>query len=79
MGLEGDIWRLLRGPEPVGDIVIDDHDVPWLQGRFVPGMRLPAGPSRLHAQISDVERHELGPSSPQPRRPGTTGCAGTGP
>ncbi|MEW2485962.1 YrhB domain-containing protein [Streptomyces sp. NPDC048411] len=27
--------------------------------REFPGMRLPAGPSRLHVQISDVERHEL--------------------
>ncbi|MGW3657679.1 hypothetical protein ACWD6R_19205 [Streptomyces sp. NPDC005151] len=45
MGFEGDIWRLLRGPEPVGDIVIDDHDFPWQPPRL--------SPDELHA-LSEV-------------------------
>ncbi|MFJ1706029.1 hypothetical protein [Kitasatospora sp. NPDC088346] len=31
-----------QGSEPVGEIVIDDTDFPWLHGRFVPGPAYPA-------------------------------------
>ncbi|MET9731160.1 hypothetical protein ABZZ79_10990 [Streptomyces sp. NPDC006458] len=37
MGFDGEVWRVLRGTELVGDIVIDDADFPWLSGRFEPG------------------------------------------
>jgi hypothetical protein len=33
---EEQIWRLVRGEELIGEIVIDDVDFPWLHGRFVP-------------------------------------------
>jgi hypothetical protein len=32
----GDVWRLLRGEELLGEIVIEDGDFPWLSGRFRP-------------------------------------------
>ncbi|MFK4101949.1 hypothetical protein ACI2L1_18100 [Streptomyces sp. NPDC019531] len=37
MGFEGQVWQVRGGGEPVGDIVIDDADFPWLSGRFTPG------------------------------------------
>ncbi|MEW2266845.1 hypothetical protein ACGF5T_34200 [Streptomyces sp. NPDC047853] len=36
MGFEGEVWRLMRQEEPVGEIVIDEADFPWLNGHFVP-------------------------------------------
>jgi hypothetical protein len=33
---DGQVWRLLRRGEPLGEIVVDDGDFPWLHGRFVP-------------------------------------------
>ncbi|GAA2796179.1 hypothetical protein GCM10010505_24310 [Kitasatospora aburaviensis] len=34
----GGTWRLLRrnGDEPLGEILVDDGDFPWLSGHFVP-------------------------------------------
>ncbi|GJF33129.1 hypothetical protein KNE206_58290 [Kitasatospora sp. NE20-6] len=37
MGFEGQVWRLVRREEEVGEIVIEEADFPWLRGRFVPG------------------------------------------
>ncbi|MCO1580710.1 hypothetical protein M8C13_33635 [Crossiella sp. SN42] len=32
----GAVWRLVRGAEPLGEIVITEADFPWLHGRFQP-------------------------------------------
>lgn len=37
MGFDGEVWRLRDGDEPVGEILIDEADFPWLAGRFTPG------------------------------------------
>ena len=37
MGFEGQVWRLVRQDEPVGEIVIEETDFPWLRGRFIAG------------------------------------------
>ncbi|WP_328753501.1 hypothetical protein OHT57_43905 [Streptomyces sp. NBC_00285] len=37
MGFVGEVWKVRSGDEPVGDIVIDDADFPWLSGRFTAG------------------------------------------
>ncbi|MFI2433488.1 hypothetical protein [Streptomyces sp. NPDC018693] len=37
MGFDGEIWSVHSAAGPVGEIVIDDADFPWLSGRFVPG------------------------------------------
>ena len=37
MGFEGEVWHVRGGDEPVGEILIDDADFPWLSGRFTPG------------------------------------------
>ncbi|MEU6380709.1 hypothetical protein [Streptomyces sp. NPDC046909] len=37
MGFDGQVWHLRHphsGDEPVGEILIDDADFPWLSGRF---------------------------------------------
>ncbi|MFF7445407.1 MULTISPECIES: hypothetical protein [unclassified Streptomyces] len=33
-GFEGQVWRLHSGGEPIGEILIDGADFPWLSGRF---------------------------------------------
>ncbi|MGW7440322.1 DUF4240 domain-containing protein [Streptomyces sp. NPDC054849] len=37
MGFEGQVWRLARQKELVGEIVVEEADFPWLRGRFIPG------------------------------------------
>ncbi|MER5867533.1 DUF4240 domain-containing protein [Kitasatospora sp. NPDC002040] len=37
MGFEGQVWRLVRQEELVGEIVVEESDFPWLRGRFVAG------------------------------------------
>ncbi|MGW1952615.1 hypothetical protein ACWCPI_07580 [Streptomyces sp. NPDC001920] len=37
MGFDGEVWRVGSGDGPVGEIVIDEADFPWLWGRFTPG------------------------------------------
>ncbi|MEV0494255.1 hypothetical protein [Streptomyces atratus] len=63
MGFEGDIWRLLRGPDPVGDIVIDDRDFPWLQGRFVPGLAYESVRPLFEREPALIDHIEEGPAA----------------
>ncbi|GAB3118253.1 hypothetical protein GCM10027160_30010 [Streptomyces calidiresistens] len=37
MGFTGETWRMVGEREPVGEILIEDADFPWLAGRFTPG------------------------------------------
>ncbi|GAA3983621.1 MULTISPECIES: hypothetical protein [Streptomyces] len=37
MGFDGEVWRVHSGDEAVGEILIDDADFPWLEGRFTAG------------------------------------------
>jgi hypothetical protein len=37
MGFDGEVWQVRSGDGPVGEILIDDADFPWLWGRFTPG------------------------------------------
>jgi hypothetical protein len=37
MGFEGEVWQLHSGAAPVGEILIDEADFPWLSGRFTAG------------------------------------------
>ncbi|MFI1767798.1 hypothetical protein ACH41H_37930 [Streptomyces sp. NPDC020800] len=37
MGFDGAVWCVRTEDEPVGEILIDEADFPWLAGRFVPG------------------------------------------
>ncbi|NUP23775.1 MAG: hypothetical protein HOZ81_48525 [Streptomyces sp.] len=39
MGFDGEVWQVRGGDGdgPVGEILIDEADFPWLSGRFSPG------------------------------------------
>ncbi|MDF2711105.1 MAG: hypothetical protein K0R62_6757 [Nonomuraea muscovyensis] len=41
MSSRGEVWRLMRQDELVGEITIEDADGPWLSGRFVAGPAFP--------------------------------------
>lgn len=47
MGFEGEVWRLIRQEELLGEIVIDEADCPWLSGRLVPTPTLGEAKSRF--------------------------------
>ncbi len=34
MGFDGQVWHLHSGDVPVGEILIDEADFPWLSGHF---------------------------------------------
>jgi hypothetical protein len=34
VGFDGQVWHLHSGDVPVGEILIDEADFPWLSGRF---------------------------------------------
>lgn len=51
MGFEGEVWQVRSGDEPVGDILIDDADFPWLAGRFTAGAAF--------AGLRELFAHEL--------------------
>jgi len=34
VGFDGEVWHLHSGDVPVGEILIDEGDFPWLSGRF---------------------------------------------
>lgn len=36
MGFDGQVWRLERARELLGEIVVEEADFPWLSGRFTP-------------------------------------------
>ncbi|MGW2746487.1 hypothetical protein [Streptomyces sp. NPDC001450] len=37
MGFDGEVWRVRAGAEPVGEILIDAADFPWLSGSLTTG------------------------------------------
>ncbi|MCP2353790.1 hypothetical protein HD597_000810 [Nonomuraea thailandensis] len=37
----GEVWRLMRQDDLIGEITIEDADGPWLSGRFVAGPAFP--------------------------------------
>ncbi|MFG2125179.1 hypothetical protein [Streptomyces sp. NPDC048710] len=37
MGFAGAVWRVRAGEGPVGEILIDEADFPWLSGSFTAG------------------------------------------
>lgn len=58
MGFEGEVWQVRGADEPVGDILIDEADFPWLSGRFVAGPGF-AGVRELFArELALVEADE---------------------
>ena len=60
MGFDGEVWRVHSGGEPVGEIVIDDADFPWLSGRFTAGPAFGAVQDLFARELDLVRRDEEG-------------------
>ncbi|WP_405877085.1 hypothetical protein [Streptomyces sp. NBC_00005] len=58
MGFEGEVWRVCSGVEPVGEILIDDADFPWLSGRFTPGEAYAAVQALFDRELALSERDD---------------------
>lgn len=60
MGFEGEVWRVRSGNEPVGEILIDDADFPWLSGRFTASPAFGAVQELFARELALTERDEEG-------------------
>lgn len=60
MGFEGEVWRVRSGAEPVGEIVIDDADFPWLSGRFTAGPAFGAVQELFARELALTQRDDEG-------------------
>jgi len=58
VGFEGEVWRLRSGEEPVGEILIDDADFPWLSGRFTAGPAFGAVRDLFARELALIERDD---------------------
>lgn len=54
------VWRLVRGDEPIGEIHVDDGDFPWLSGAFTPAPGFADVKPLFDAELDLIEadRHE---------------------
>ncbi len=60
MGCEGEVWRVHGAGEPVGEILIDDADFPWLSGRFTAGPGFAAVRDLFARELALAERDDEG-------------------
>ncbi|KUN13800.1 hypothetical protein AQI96_09375 [Streptomyces canus] len=58
MAFEGAVWRIRSGDEPVGDILIDEADFPWLSGRFTAGPGFTAVRELFARELALVEEDD---------------------
>ncbi|NUR05087.1 MAG: hypothetical protein HOY79_53880 [Streptomyces sp.] len=58
MGFEGEVWQVRTGAEPVGEILIDDADFPWLSGRFTAGPAFGAVRELFARELALIERDD---------------------
>ncbi|GHH00034.1 hypothetical protein [Streptomyces lanatus] len=58
MGFEGDVWMVRGGDGPVGEILVDDSDFPWLSGRFTPGPGYEAVRDLFVRELALLERDQ---------------------
>ncbi|MFF7162079.1 hypothetical protein ACFZBP_12055 [Streptomyces sp. NPDC008086] len=56
MGFEGGVWQVRGADAPVGEIVIDGADFPWLSGRFTPGPGYDAVSGLFARELALLER-----------------------
>ncbi|MFI8084538.1 SRPBCC family protein [Kitasatospora sp. NPDC086009] len=59
MGFEGEVWRLMRQEELLGEIVIDESEFPWLYGRFAPTAAFGAVKPWFDESLALVEAEEF--------------------
>lgn len=60
MGFEGEVWQVRGAAEPVGEILIDDTDFPWLSGRFTPGPGFAAVRDLFARELALAARNDEG-------------------
>ncbi|GAA2929805.1 MULTISPECIES: hypothetical protein [Streptomyces] len=60
MGCEGEVWRVHSAGGPVGEILIDDADFPWLSGRFTAGPGFAAVRGLFARELALAERDDEG-------------------
>jgi len=58
VGFEGEVWQVRTGEEPVGEILIDDADFPWLSGRFTAGPAFAAVRDLFARELALIERDD---------------------
>ncbi|MFI7413737.1 hypothetical protein ACIBU0_34275 [Streptomyces sp. NPDC049627] len=58
MGFDGEVWRVRGGDDPVGEILIDEADFPWLSGRFTPGPGYDAVRALFARELALLERYD---------------------
>ncbi|MET7641485.1 hypothetical protein [Streptomyces sp. NPDC005438] len=56
----GEVWRLVRGTRPLGEIEVREVDFPWLVGRFTPDAGFEEVRSLFEAELSLLEEGEDG-------------------
>ncbi|MEV5910020.1 hypothetical protein ACWEGX_35510 [Streptomyces chartreusis] len=58
MGFGGAVWHLSGAEGPVGEILIDEADFPWLAGRFTPGAGYEAVRDLFARELALLERDQ---------------------
>ncbi|MFD0432957.1 hypothetical protein [Streptomyces chartreusis] len=58
MGFGGAVWHLSGAEGPVGEILIDEGDFPWLAGRFTPGSGYEAVRDLFARELALLERDQ---------------------
>lgn len=58
MGFVGEVWQVRTGKEPVGEILIDDADFPWLSGRFTAGPAIEDVRELFARELALIERDD---------------------
>ncbi|MFF8615412.1 hypothetical protein [Streptomyces sp. NPDC015350] len=54
----GEVWRLLGQDGPVGEIVVEEGDFPWLSGRFAAAPAFAAWKPLFDRELSLMEAEE---------------------
>ncbi|MFJ9821263.1 hypothetical protein ACIRU3_39605 [Streptomyces sp. NPDC101151] len=58
MAFGGGVWRVCAGAEPVGEILIDDADFPWLSGGFTAGPGFTAVQDLFARELALMDRDD---------------------
>ncbi|MFJ8630679.1 hypothetical protein [Streptomyces sp. NPDC093568] len=58
MGFDGGVWQVRGGDEPVGEILVDEADFPWLSGHFTPGPGYAAVRDLFARELALLERDQ---------------------
>jgi len=60
VGFDGQVWHVRGGDDPVGEILIDEADFPWLSGHFTAGPGYDAVRDLFARELALAERDDDG-------------------